>query len=217
MWVGLLYCRHGVLHQAIPVLERGLAFCQTANFPIFFPLIASVLGTAYALAGRAAEALPLLEQLLERVASGGRVFAHELVLTELSEACLRVGRVDEARALANRLRELSCTHTGHGYQAHACRLLGDAVMRCDPPDVDQAAAHYRQALTLAEEVGMRSLQAHCHHGLGTLYATTGQREQARVALSLAIEMYRAMGMTFWLPQAEAALVHVSACDNTPAE
>jgi hypothetical protein len=71
MWVGLLYCRQGVLHQAIPVLERGLAFCQTANFPIFFPLLASVLGTAYALAGRAVEALPLLEQLLERIASGG--------------------------------------------------------------------------------------------------------------------------------------------------
>jgi tetratricopeptide (TPR) repeat protein len=217
MWVGLLSCRQGVLHQAIPVLERGLAFCQTANYPIFFPLIASVLGTAYALAGHAAEALPLLEQLLERVASGGRVFAHELVLTELSEACLLVGRVDEASALAGRLRELSRTHTGHGYQAHACRLLGDVAMRRDPPDVDQAAAHYRKALALAEEVGMHPLQAHCHHGLGTLYATTGQREQARVALAAAIDLYRAMDMTFWLPQAEAALAQVSACDNTPAE
>jgi hypothetical protein len=64
---------------------------------------------------------------------------------------------------------------------------------------------------------MRSLQAHCHHGLGTLYATTGQREQARVALAAAIDLFRAMDMTFWLPQAEAALVQVSAYDNTPAE
>src|SRR5215475_9576705 len=217
MWVGLLYCRQGVLHQAIPALERGLAFCQTANFPIFFPLIASILATAYALAGHATETLPLLTQMLERVASGGRVFAHELVLTELSEACLRVGRVDEASALANRLRELSRTHTGHGYQAHACRLLGDVAMHRDPPDVDQAAAHYRQALALAEEGGLRPLQAHCHHGLGTLYATTGQREQARVALSAAIDLFRAMDMTFWLPQAEAALARVSACNDTPAE
>ena len=213
MWVGLLYCRQGVLHQAISVLERGLALCQTANFPIFFPLIASVLGTAYALAGQAAEALPLLEQLLERVASGGRMFAHELVLTELSEACLLVGRVDEASALAGRLHDLSRTHTGHGYQAHACRLLGDVAMRRDPPDVDQATAHYRQALALAEEVGMRPLQAHCHLGLGTLYATTGQREQARAALSTAIDLYRAMDMTFWLPQAEAALAQIGGAEK----
>jgi len=42
-----------------------------------------------------------------------------------------------------------------------------------------------------------------------LYAATGQREQARAALSAAIEMYRAMDMTFWLPQAEAALAQVA--------
>jgi Flp pilus assembly protein TadD len=55
---------------------------------------------------------------------------------------------------------------------------------------------------------MRPLQAHCHRGLGMLYATTGQREQARTALSTAIDMYRAMDMAFWLSQAEAALTQV---------
>jgi tetratricopeptide (TPR) repeat protein len=62
------------------------------------------------------------------------------------------------------------------------------------------------ALPLADELGMRPLQAHCHHGLGTLYIKTGQREQARPELDAAIDLYRAMEMTFWLPQAEAALV-----------
>jgi tetratricopeptide (TPR) repeat protein len=78
----------------------------------------------------------------------------------------------------------------------------------DPPDVVQAEAHYQQALILAEELGMRPLVAHCHHGLGTLYATIGQPEQARAELSTAIELYHAMDMTFWLPQAEAALAHI---------
>jgi hypothetical protein len=61
------------------------------------------------------------------------------------------------------------------------------------------------ALALAEDLGMRPLQVRCHQSLGTLYATVGQREQARAALTTAIEMYRAMAMTFWLPQAKAAL------------
>jgi tetratricopeptide (TPR) repeat protein len=213
MWVGLLYCRQGVLHQAIPVLERGLTFCQTANAPFFFPLITSVLSTAYALAGQASEALPLLEQLLARAASGGRMFAHELVLTELSEACLLVGRVDEASTLAGRLHDLSSTHAGHGHQAHACLLLGEVAMQRDPPEVDQATAHYRQALVLAEEVGMRPLQAHCHLGLGRLYAATGQWEQVRVELSIATEMYRTMAMTLWLSQAEAALAQIGEAER----
>ena len=55
---------------------------------------------------------------------------------------------------------------------------------------------------------MRPLVAHCHRDLGTLYAATGQREQARAALSTAMEMYRAMDMTFWLPQTEAGLEQV---------
>jgi hypothetical protein len=55
---------------------------------------------------------------------------------------------------------------------------------------------------------MRPLQAHCHLGLGTLYIKMDRREQARTELSTAIELYRAMEMTFWLPQAEAALVQV---------
>ena len=95
-------------------------------------------------------------------------------------------------------------------EAYALWLLGEIAAHRTPPDIDQAAAHYYQALALAEELGMRPLQGHCHLGLGTLYAVTGQREQARTGLSTAIEMYRAMDMTFWLPQTEAALVQVEA-------
>jgi hypothetical protein len=52
---------------------------------------------------------------------------------------------------------------------------------------------------------MRPLQAHCHRGLGTLYAKIGRLEQACAPLSTAIALYRAMEMTFWLPEAETAL------------
>jgi hypothetical protein len=53
-----------------------------------------------------------------------------------------------------------------------------------------------------------SLVAHCYHGLGWLYCQTGRAEQARAALAAAIDLYRAMDMTFWLPQAEATLAQV---------
>ncbi len=204
-FVGLLYRRQGDVQQAIPTLERSLALSQTANILMLFPLTVSSLGAAYALAGRVAEALPLLDQMRERVVTGGRTPYQSLALTELSEAYLLVVHVDEASALAERLLELSRTHTGRGYQAHAYRLLGDVAIRREPPDIDQATAHYRQALALADELGMRPLLAHCHYGLGILYNRIGCPEQARAELSAAIELYRAMGMTFWLERAEIAL------------
>ena len=206
LWhVGMVCLRQRDFRTALPVLERGLALCQSANIPLQIPVFAAGLGAAYALAGRAAEADPLLAQALEHVAAGSHFFQYALVLTQLSEALLLVRRVEDAGTLASRLLDLSHTHSRRGYQAHAYRLLGEVAMHHDSPDVDQATAHYRQALALAEELGMRPLQAHCHLGLGTLYATTGQRQQAHVALSAAIDLYRAMDMTFWLPQAEAAL------------
>jgi tetratricopeptide (TPR) repeat protein len=172
------------------------------------PTAAAFLSAAYALAGRTAAALPLLDQTLQRVAAGRRVVFHALVLTELGEALRLVGRVDEACALAGRLLELYSTPTGRGYQAHALRLLGETTAHGEPPDTEKAEIYYGQALTLAEELGMRPLQAHCHLGLGTLYARVGQREPARAELSTALALYRSMDMTFWLPQAEATLTRM---------
>jgi len=56
---------------------------------------------------------------------------------------------------------------------------------------------------LAEELGMRPLVAHCHHGLGTLYRRTGKRQEAQEHLSTATAMFREMDMRFWLEKAEA--------------
>src|SRR5262249_58083847 len=95
-----------------------------------------------------------------------------------------------------------------GFEAEAFYQLGAVHAQADPPEVAQSEARYREALALAEALGMRPLQAHCHRGLGTLYARSGQREQAYAALATAIDLYRAMEMTFWLPQAEAALAQV---------
>ena len=94
--------------------------------------------------------------------------------------------------------------------------LGAVYAHAVPSDTAQAEAYYQQALALAEELGMRPLQAHCHRGLGMLYATIGQQQQARAALSAAIALYRAMDMTFWLPQTEAALAQMCACYHATA-
>jgi tetratricopeptide (TPR) repeat protein len=67
---------------------------------------------------------------------------------------------------------------------------------------------YGRHLALAVVLGMRPLMAHCHLGLGTLYAQISRSEQACAQVSTAITLYRAMDMTFWLPRAEGALAQV---------
>src|SRR5262245_20464872 len=170
--------------------------------------MAPALGAAYTLSGRVADAVPLLTQALEQALATDMVGFQALCSLPLGEAQVLAGRLEEAYSLAERALALARAHQERGNEAYALHLLGEIAARREPPEHGQAEAYYREALALADELGMRPLQAHCHRGLGTLYAKTGRQEQARAELSTAIEMYRAMDMTFWLPQAQVALAQV---------
>jgi tetratricopeptide (TPR) repeat protein len=203
--IGFLFLRKGDLSEAISLLERGFGFYQDWQIPLLFPLVASALGAAYALSGRVAEALPLLEQAVAHAASMKVMDFQSYRLACLGEAHLLSGRTDEAMALAVHALGLSGAHKERGWEAYALRLLGDIAAQREPPEVEHAEEHYRQALVLAEELGMRPLVAHCHFGLGTLYTKISRRDQAGAELCTAIELFRAMEMTFWLTRAEHTL------------
>ncbi len=205
--IGLLALRQGDLPKALPRLERAMGLCQDADLPSYFPRMAAALGTAYTLGGHVAEAVPLLTQALEQTMAMETVF-QALCRLSLGEAHLLASQLEDAHALAEAALAHAREHQARGDQAYALRLLGEIAARRAPPEVEGAEDYFRQALALATELGMRPLQAHCHRGLGTLYAKIGRPEQARAELSLAIDLYRAMEMSFWLPQAEAALAQV---------
>src|SRR5262245_19411988 len=173
-------------------------------------LHAEPLGAAYTLDGRVADAVPLLTQTLEQLMALERVDFQARCYLSLGEAHMLAGHLEEAHTLAERALAHTRAYKERGNEAYALRLLGEIAAHLDPLNATLAEAHYQQALALAEELGMRPLQAHCHLGLGRLYAKVEQREQAHTKLSTTIALYRAMEMTFWLPQAEAALAQVEA-------
>jgi tetratricopeptide (TPR) repeat protein len=158
--------------------------------------------------GRLAEGLELLEEARRDDVRTGALVSYTTRLRQLSAVYLLAGRLDEASQHADQALDLARQQKARGDEALALHQLGVVQAHADPPDTAQAEAHYQQALALAETLGMRPLQAHCHLGLGTLYVKIGRLEHARTELSTAIDLYRAMEMTFWLPQAEAALARV---------
>src|SRR5439155_15999922 len=97
----------------------------------------------------------------------------------LTETYLLAGREADARAAAQRALGLARQHKERGHEAYTLRLLGEIAAREDPLDIGKAENHYRQALALAEELGMRPLVAHCHVGLGKLYRRIDNMQQAR--------------------------------------
>jgi tetratricopeptide (TPR) repeat protein len=213
--LGHLYLTQGNLEAASRVFEAGLALCRASGNSGPLWAIVGGLGEAYAHTGRLAEGLMLLEEAcrddLRTGALGAQYVSH---LRQLSAVYLLAGGFNEAWRHACQALDRARQLKAYGEEALALFQLGAVHAQDSPPDVQQAEECYREALLLAETLGMRPLQAHCHRDLGTLYAKTGRAEEARTSLVTAIELYRAMEMTFWLPQAEAALAEVEGASIT---
>ena len=204
LWgLGALYLQKGALADAVPVLERAVRLCQVADLRLVFALTLACLGLAYALSGRWPQALPLLEQAGEYSAKSFGEHARRMGL--ISEAYLLAGQIDHAMKLAEGALKFARDGAERGHEAWILRLFGEVAARCDPPKVEQGDGHYRQAMVLAQELGMRPLVAHCQLGLGKLYRRAGDGAKAHEHLTTATTMYREMGMGFWLEKAEGAL------------
>jgi tetratricopeptide (TPR) repeat protein len=198
--LGFAHLRRGDLPRATQVLERGLDLCGTWQFVIRMPLFAAALGAAYALAGRADEALPLVTGAVEGF-RGRQIHSRPaFILLCAGMTCLSAGRIDEADSHAQEALALTRRLGARASEAHALCLAGDVASTSCAED---AEGYYREALALADELGMHPLVAPCHLGLGTLYRRTSDRAKAEEHLTTAATMYREMGMTFWLEKADA--------------
>ncbi len=202
---GTLTLDQGDFAGAVAPLERGLELCRTREVPLLLHDFVWALGAAYHGTGRRVEGVALMEDaargLAERtvgLSAGwpGRVGA-------LGGAYLLDGRLAAATRIAQDGLAAARQRGERGVEGQILRLLGDIAAHPDRVEVDTAEAHYRQALALAKELGLRPLVAHCHLGLGTLYQRTGKRQEAQEHLATAPTMYREMGMTYWLEKAEA--------------
>jgi tetratricopeptide (TPR) repeat protein len=185
----------GAYDQAIAAGQRTLAHATASGDVVLHAQAHQFLGVAYHAQGDYRRAIDHFMQTVMLLDGGrrherfGQVFLPAVFSRAwLSRRHAELGSFAEGSTLGEEGRQIA---------AHR-----------EPPEAEPAETYYHQALTLAEALGMRPLQAHCHRGLGTLYATTGRLEQARVELSTAIDLYRTMAMTFWLPEAEAALARV---------
>ena len=178
-----LYLRKGDLDRAIPVLERSLALCQVARYlRSGSPELPRPWGMRMPFRARLAEAIPLLEQAVEQAASMRFIANHSLWMAHLSEA-LSPGRPHAGGARprpSGRWRTPVRTRNAATRYMSCASLANSIAARREPPESDQAEGYYRQALNLAQELGMRPLQAHCHHGLGTLYAHNRSAENTHV-------------------------------------
>jgi tetratricopeptide (TPR) repeat protein len=202
--LGYLYLRKGDFNEAIRFLERSHELSRAWDIRSFIAGILSYLGYAHTLSGRLTDGLPFYEQWIEQRASIGDFSGYAESLANLSEVYRLANREEDAIQAANQALDFARDHNRRPQEAWALRALGEIAAHRNPPDTEEAETHYRQAMVLADELGMCPVVAHCHLGFGTLYGRVGKPEQARKHLATAAMMYREMGMGFWLERAATA-------------
>lgn len=200
--LGVLHVRCGEFAAAIALLERALDLCRVWNLPLWFARVASALGSAYAQAGRPAEALPLLVQAVDRAASMKFMGGHALLVVSLAEGRLLAGDTAEAAVLARRALELARAHNERGYEAWTLRLLGELALL--DADGGEGERWWPAAMTLAAELGMRPLVAHCHRGLAEFSRRRGNDAEAARHAAAAAAAFAALGMTSQGPRSPSA-------------
>ena len=193
----------GNFSAAIPALEMSLEACRREGFHAFI-IVAAFLGGAYARVGRLADGIALLQESVERETAIAFMVHRPANLAFLAEAYLLSGRYEEALQTAHHALDLSRAGKRRGFEADVLYILGAIESQQDPSDRAAAEEFYRQALALAEELGLRPLVAHCHLGLANLYRRMSKWQEAQNHLTTALTMYREMGMSFWSEKAKAA-------------
>jgi tetratricopeptide (TPR) repeat protein len=202
-----IYLLQGHWRKALSSIERAMAQFRAGNIGLQLPIVIAQFGWALAELGEAGDALSRLresEQILEREVTSEQKHGHMNTLKWLGRAYLALGQLKQAQRLAD--DAIGRWPDRDGYVVHFLRLLGDVATHPDRFDAEAGEARYREALALAEPLGMRPLVAHCHLGLGKLYQRTSKQRQAREHLTTATTWYREMDMSFYLKRADAAQI-----------
>ena len=206
--LGIVHLWRGDATRATPLLERSLSFCARAESPSMAQMVAAFLALARVASGRAEEALSLLEEAQRGAASVPIDSPQAAGLDQLAraEARLAIGRIAEAEDAAARARDAFTRLEARGYQAWALWMLGRAAARRAAPE---AEGWLVEACSVATDLGMRPLMAHCHLALGELCGSLGSSARARRELAAAIVAYRDLDMPKWRATAESALANLT--------
>jgi class 3 adenylate cyclase/tetratricopeptide (TPR) repeat protein len=203
--LGTLHMRREDLARAIPVLERGLAVSRHWSIFVYLFTILAALGRAYALTGRVKEGLALIAEGVRGAESRMSSLGHAVRLASLAEAHLLAGEHEHAWGRAQEALDLARRYQEKGHEVWTLHLLGEIAARRRPADIEDAAALYRQAMTLAVPLGMRPAMAHCQLGLGELDVEARRADTAREHLATASGLFRDLGIEAWQQRAERQL------------
>jgi tetratricopeptide (TPR) repeat protein len=154
------------LAEAARALDPAVEVVTARGIPI--PWAVALRGYVLALAGRPDEGCAVLSRALERAVAIRYFVGHAQWVGYLAHAHLLGGRLDEAGRRGDEALRLSRQRGQRAHEAWALHVLAEVDARRDGHAA--AATRQREALALADDLGMRPLAQRCRAALSAATA-----------------------------------------------
>jgi tetratricopeptide (TPR) repeat protein len=145
------------------IVEPAVAICRENKFAGQAMITLTVLGMAYTAAGRAPEAIPLLQEAIALQEKAAAFVDRAWWVRALGDAYRCSGRLEEAETTARSALAFAQRHGEAGQEAWVYALLGDIA--ADRGDHGAAARQFEESERRAADLSMQPLVAYCRERL----------------------------------------------------
>jgi tetratricopeptide (TPR) repeat protein len=111
---------------------------------------------------------------------------------------LGLGELKSAQNCAEKALDLAQKNHEKCVEGFSWSLMGRILGKKEHPHIDRAEEHILKGIKILEELKLKPFVSIGYFYLGELYADTGNQHQALNHLKKAEEMFREMGMDYWL-------------------
>jgi len=157
---------------------QGLALAEEGGFPYISGLARIQLGWARAQLGDAGKGVALIREGLAGLKQIGSRPAMTQILTELAEAQVLSGNIDDA--LASIEEALQANQEERYYQPNILTFRGELRLKQRQPQL--AEADFREVIILAQKMGAKSYELRATTSVARLLAGQDRRGEARAML-----------------------------------
>ena len=169
-------------HLAHQQAEAAITLGRKWRFPMFLEMAQVIQGWTCIAQGRAEEGVNCIRQGLASIRAIGIEALQPMNLGMLAEALGAAGRPEEGREVLVQALEVMERTGERFYEAELHRLQGELLLQCPGADIQQAEAHFHQAMGIARQQQAKSLELRAATSLARFWQQQGKRNEARALL-----------------------------------
>lgn len=200
-----LFMVKGDWEKAKAHFKNGIRYSEEVRYFIWSSLAWSGLGFACSQLGDTDAGRRLIEKGLKIHRDSGvetYLFMPHLYLGRIH---LKQGNISQAHRYTKEALRLSQKNNEKASEGQSWILLGRILEKTIPPRADRARECILKGMEIYRELKTKPNYCLGHLFLGELYLNAGKKEMAMQNLEQAEEMFREMGMAYWLTRTRAVL------------